>query len=204
MRIRIITESLYLIFQIPILLLAPENENCFGPKHLTKWAGCWLYHFPIDSNLLDHQYPVVLAYNGINHYVSTYILDQKSKNSAILNLVKTMTTNISQVTEGLAGRGATNIQMFFNQLQVEINNAITSGDLTKFTPAVTSGPGTPGSSSQPPSSQAHPPSEKDTSVINVINHLQGAMSFKTTKCLNMDQVLAATCVIMSLFNLLLH
>ena len=27
------------------------------------------------------------------------------------------------------------------------------------------------------------------------------MSFKTTKCLNMDQVLAATCVIMCLFNL---
>ena len=90
MRICIITESLYRIFQIPILLLAPENENCFGSKHLTKWAGCWLYHFLIDSNLLDHQYPVVLAYNGINHYVSTYILDQKSKNSAILNLVKSM------------------------------------------------------------------------------------------------------------------
>ena len=46
--------------------------------------------------------------------------------------------------------------------------------------------------------------KKDTSVINVSNHFQGAMSFKTTKCLNMDQVLAATCVIMSLFNLLLH
>ena len=71
-----------------------------------------------------------------------------------------MTANISQVTEGLAGRGATNIQMFFDQLQVEIVNAITSGDLTKFTPGVTSGPGAPGSSSQPPSSQAHPPSEK--------------------------------------------
>ena len=113
MRIRIITNSLYLIFQIPILLLAPENENCFGSKHLTKWAGCWLYHFPIDSNLLDHQYPVVLAYNGINHYVSTYILDQKSKNSAILNLMKTMTANISQVSEGLAGKGGNQCKIVF-------------------------------------------------------------------------------------------
>ena len=160
MRIHIITESLYLIFQIPILLLAPENENCFGSKHLTKWAGCWLYHFPIDSNLLDHQYPVVLAYNGINHYVSTYILDQKSKNCAILKLMKSMTANISQVSEDLAGRGATNVKLYFDQLQVQINNAITSGDLTKFTPAssLTSGLGAP--SSQPPSSQAHPPAEK--------------------------------------------
>ena len=113
MQIRIITESWYLIFQIPILLLAPENENCFRSKHLTKWAGCWLYHFPIDSNLLDHQYPVVLAYNGIKHYVSTYILDQKSKNSAILNLMKTMTANISQVSEGLAGRGSNQCKIVF-------------------------------------------------------------------------------------------
>ena len=164
MQICIITKSLYLIFQIPILLLAPENENCFGSKHLTKWAGCWLYHFPIDSNLLDHQYPVVLAYNGINHYVSTYTLDQKSKNSAILNLMKTMTANISQVSEGLAGRGATNVKLCFDQLQVKIDNAITSGDLTKVTPAssLTSGPGAP--SSQAPSSQAHPPEEKKIQV----------------------------------------
>ena len=55
-----------LFFQIPILVLAPENEQCFGTKHLTKWAGCWVYHFPIDANLLDHQYPVVIAYNGIS------------------------------------------------------------------------------------------------------------------------------------------
>ena len=105
--------------------LAPGNENCFRSEHLTKWAGCWLYHFPIDSNLLDHKYPVVLAYNGINHYVSTYILDQKSKNSAILNHMKSMTANISQVSEGLAGRGATNVKLYFDQLQVQINNAIT-------------------------------------------------------------------------------
>ena len=126
------------------------------------------------------------------------------QNSAILNLVKTMTANISQVTEGLAGRGATNIQMFFDQLQVEIDNAITSGDLTKFTPGVTSGPGAPGSSSQPPSSQAHPPSEKRYKCDQCDQSFARMMSFKTTKCLNMDQVLAATCVIMSLFNLLLH
>ena len=71
-----------------------------------------------------------------------------------------MTANISQVSEGLAGKGATNVKLYFDQLQVQINNAITSGDLTKFTPAssLTSGPGAP--SSQPPSSQAHPPAEK--------------------------------------------
>ena len=74
--------------------------------------------------------------------------------------MKTMTANISQVSEGLAGRGATNVKLCFDQLQVKIDNAITSGDLTKVTPAssLTSGPGAP--SSQAPSSQAHPPEEK--------------------------------------------
>ena len=71
-----------------------------------------------------------------------------------------MTANITQVSEGLAGKGATNVKLYFDQLQVKINNAITSGDLTKFTPpsSLTSGPGAP--SSQPASSQAHPPEEK--------------------------------------------
>ena len=32
MQIRIITDSLYLIFQIPIFLLAPENETALGPN----------------------------------------------------------------------------------------------------------------------------------------------------------------------------
>ena len=83
----------------------------------------------------------------------------KNQKTAILNLMKTMTANISQVSEGLAGRGATNVKLCFDQLQVKIDNAITSGDLTKVTPAssLTSGPGAP--SSQAPS-QAHPPEEK--------------------------------------------
>ena len=108
-----------LFFRFPPCYWLLKMKNCFGSKHLTKWAGCWLYHFPSDSNLLDHQYPVVLAYNGINHYVSTYILDQKSKNSAILNLMKSMTANISQVSEGLAGRGANNVKLYYDQLQVK-------------------------------------------------------------------------------------
>ena len=71
-----------------------------------------------------------------------------------------MTANISQVSEGLARRGATNVKLCFDQLQVKIDNAITSGDLTKVTPvsSLTSGPGAP--SSQAPSSQVHPPEEK--------------------------------------------
>ena len=148
MRIRIITECLYLFFQIPILVLAPENEHCFGSKHLTKWAGCWVYHFPVDANLLDHQYHVVITYNGIHHYVSTYILDQKSRNSAILNLMKTMTQNLSEVSEGLSGRGATGVKMYFDQLVTELENSITSGDLAKLTAL---------SSSSGSSSQTHPP-----------------------------------------------
>ena len=90
----------------------------------------------------------------------TFWIKNQKKKSAILNLMKSMTANISQVSEGLAGKGATNVKLYFDQLQVKINNAITSGDLTKFTPAssLTSGPGAP--SSQPPSSQAHPPEEK--------------------------------------------
>ena len=142
-------------FQIPMLVLAPENEHCFGSKHLTKWAGCWVYHFPIDANLLDHQYPVVIAYNGIHHYVSTYILDQKSRNSAILNLMKTMTQNISEISEGLAGRGATGVKMYFDQLVTELENSITSGDLAKLTaPSSLSSSAPPAGGS---SSQAHPP-----------------------------------------------
>ena len=80
-------------------------KTALGPNISPSGLAAGSIIFPIDSNLLDHRYPVVLAYNGINHYVSTYILDQKSKNSAILNLMKTMTANISQVSEGLAGRG---------------------------------------------------------------------------------------------------
>ena len=138
-------------FQIPILVLAPENEHCFGSKHLTKWAGCWVYHFPVDANLLDHQYHVVIAYNGIHHYVSTYILDQKSRNSAILNLMKTMTQNLSEVSEGLSGRGATGVKMYFDQLVTELENSITSGDLAKLTAPSSL------SSSSSSSSQTHPP-----------------------------------------------
>ena len=140
-----------------MLVLAPENEHCFGSKHLTKWAGCWVYHSPIDANLLDHQYPVVIAYNGIHHYVSTFILDQKSKNSAILSLMKTMTQNVSEVSSGLAGRGANSVTMYFDQLVIELENAITSGDLTKL---AASSSATSGTSSQASSQAPAPSGEK--------------------------------------------
>ena len=150
-------------FQIPMLVLAPENEHCFGSKHLTKWAGCWVYHFPIDANLLDHQYPVVIAYNGIHHYVSTYILNEKTKNSAILNLMKTMTQNIVEVSGGLSGRGATSVKMYFDQLVTELDRTITSGDLTKLTASSTLTSGTPSgapSASQSSAQAPPPPGEK--------------------------------------------
>ena len=95
---------------------------------------------------LTTKYPVVIAYNGIHHYVSTFILDQKSKNSAILSLMKTMTQNVSEVSSGLAGRGANSVTMFF-----ELENAITSGDLTKLaaSSSVTSGTSSQASSQAP-------------------------------------------------------
>ena len=150
-----------LIFQIPILLLAPENENYFGTKWLTKWDGCWMYHFPSGTDLLDHQYPVVIVYNGIHHYVSTFIVSTRYKDKAVLKVMSTMITNLIDLSKDLQGEGSQEVKKSFTDLKGIMQNLLTQlavEDLAEFTSPfglVPAPPPVPGQSSETgPSSSA--------------------------------------------------
>ena len=78
--------------------------------------------------------------------------------------------------------------MYFDQLVVELDRAITSGELTKLAAFSSPTSGAPsGSGSQASSTAPPPPGEKSINVTSVHKAFPGQMSFRITKFQHMGQ-----------------
>ena len=111
---------MYLSFQIPTLIVSPENVFVSTTSRLLKWKGTWVYHFNTnDEDLLDHNFPAILCYNGIHHYTSTKLHTSKSRDHATINLLVKMAFNMKTLSENLKGHADVKsmITLTFDQLK---------------------------------------------------------------------------------------
>ena len=68
--------------------MAPQNQPLAGTLASIKWENAWCWHYnKTNPQILDHQYPIVLAYNGIHHYTPTEIISGEDKDRAIYKLI---------------------------------------------------------------------------------------------------------------------
>ena len=126
-----------------------------------------MYHFPSGTDLLDHQYPVVIVYNGIHHYVSTFIVSTRFKDKAVLKVMSTMTSNLIDLSKDLQGEGSQEVKKSFTDLKGIMQNLLIQlavEDLAEFTnPFVPAPPPVPGQSLETgPSSSAEKRYKCDT------------------------------------------
>ena len=100
--------------------MAPENDRDLGTAWIVRWRGAWVHHFNTASEqLMDYDYPVIIAYNGIHHYTSTKVYSSTSKNHAIINLLALIAKNMKDVSSNLEGhdRIKQHMDQTLNQIQ---------------------------------------------------------------------------------------
>ena len=120
---------------MPILVVSPQNQPLKGTLALVKWNNAWCSHYnSTGQDCLDHQYPVILAYNGIHHYTSTEIISGEAKDKAIYRLMGQLLQGISNLGDGLTDKNnRESIISMFTIAQRDIGNMYTN-PLAKFTP----------------------------------------------------------------------
>ena len=93
---------------------------------LVKWKGAWVYHFNMnDDDILDHNFPVILCYNGIHHYTSTKLHSTNSRDHATMTVLVKMALNMKSVGDNLKGHGDVKsmLQITLDQLKSVKNDS---------------------------------------------------------------------------------
>ena len=69
-----------LFFQIPLCVITPGPQVVRSSrKALDKFSGTPLYFDPLDEEEDDYFVPMVIIYNGSNHFVGTYVLSSEEQ-----------------------------------------------------------------------------------------------------------------------------
>ena len=117
------------LFQVPCLVVSPQNQHSTKTTEFVRWKEAWVYHFNTEElDLLDTDFKIVICYNGIHHFTSTKILSTEAQNKAIIKLLSIMGRNMNQLASNL--QGCENVKNFIQLTHQQLSNSST-GSLNK-------------------------------------------------------------------------
>ena len=130
------------------MVVSPQNQPLQGTLTIIKWHNAWCAHYNSNQpDLLDHQYPVVIAYNGIHHYTPTEFTSGNDKDKAIYKVMARLFGDLSNLTEGIVNKeNREGISNILTLCQREVGNLRTDPSAKFAVPA----PPTSFGSSAPP------------------------------------------------------